>query len=376
MMVFDHKPVIVTDEFRFALLTLLGVEGIGHRRALELVRLFGSPQNVLLAPAGEIASALSVPLSLGRAVVQAGRKPELTQKIIEQLDKVQARMVTFWDDEYPSRLRNIPDPPALLFVKGVSSPLYDYAVAIVGTRAPSEHCMRLGYRIAADLAMQGIAIVSGMAIGIDGKAHEGALDVGGRTVAVLGSGIDVIYPLVHRKLYERIVQQGMVISEVPPGSLAESYHFPQRNRIISGMSLGVLIVEAGLKSGALITARFAIEQGRELFAVPGAAGTHRAAGVNRLIKYGTAVMVESAAEIIEKLKNQLAPVLNISASLTLPQLNDEETKIYNMLEKGPLLVDEIIRTSGLSAVEVNRMLTSMQLRGLVKRIAGARVERA
>ncbi|MBM3326116.1 MAG: DNA-protecting protein DprA [Calditrichaeota bacterium] len=371
----ESGQVNITDEFRLALLVLLGVNGIGHRRAIELARLFGSPQNALLAPAGEIAAALNVPLAVGRAVAQAGRNKEATQKVFERVQKASARLVSYWDVEYPSRLKNIADPPALLFVKGAPSPLYDYAVAIVGTRAPSDHCTRLAQRLAADLAMQGIAVVSGMAVGIDGMAHEGALNAGGRTVAVLGTGIDVIYPSIHRKLYERIVQQGMVISELPPGESAEPHNFPQRNRIISGMSIGVVIVEAGLKSGALITARCAVEQGRELFAVPGAAGTHRAAGVNRLIKDGAAIMIESAAEIVERLKSQLAPVLNVAAALTLPKLSINETKVYNLLEKGPMLIDDIIRNSGLGAVEVNRMLTAMQLRGLVKRIAGARVER-
>ena len=359
-----------------ALLALLSASGVGNRRVLELVKLFGSPEAALAAPAGEVAAALKVPLEVGRAARNAGKKLPEAERLLEKAEKTGARVVTFWDDEYPLRLKRIPDPPVLLYILGEPSPLYDYAVAVVGTRLPSDNGRQITLRIARELAAAGITVVSGMAVGIDSLAHEGALQAGGRTVAVLGSGIDVIYPSTNRRLFERIISQGAVMTEYPPGMRPEAYNFPRRNRLISGLSLGVVIVEAGLKSGALITARLALEQGRELFAVPGAAGMPRSAGVNRLIKDGAAHMVESGAEIIEQLRSQLAPVLNVAATLAVPKLEGGEASVYKLLEEGPLQVDELIRQSGLGAVEINRLLTTMQLKGLVRRLPGARISRA
>ncbi len=337
--------------------------------------MFGSPRDVIASPAGEIAQAVKVPLEVGRAVVKSGRSPQKAEKLLARLDEIEAQLVTFWDEEYPVRLKTINDPPIVLFVKGESSPLYDYSVAVVGTRACSDNAKRVTTRLAGELASSGVTVVSGMALGVDSLAHVGALKAGGRTIAVLGSGIDVIYPSSNRRLYERIVSQGAVMSEYAPGVEPEPHHFPQRNRIISGLCLGVVIVEAGLNSGALITAKLALEQGRELFAVPGSAGLPRTAGVNRLLKEGTATLVENGEDIKEHLRSQLAPVLNISATLSLPKLDKSEARVYNLLEAGPLLIDDLIRRGGTGAVEINRLLTSMQLKGLIRRYPGAKVGR-
>jgi len=360
---------------RVALAALLSAPDVGNRRVLELVKLFGSPEAALAAPAGEIAAAINVHLKVGRGVNRVGRSLEAAEKLVEKAERTGARMVTFWDEEYPVRLKQIHDPPVILYIIGDRSPLYDYAVAVVGTRLPSDNGKQITFRIARELASAGVTVVSGMALGIDSLAHEGALQAGGRTIAVLGSGIDVIYPPSNRRLFERIISQGAVITEYPPGTEPDRHHFPQRNRLISGLSLGVVIVEAGLKSGALITARLALEQGRELFAVPGAAGKPRSAGVNRLIKDSAAHMVESGGEIIEQLRSQLAPVLNVAATLAVPKLEGGEASVYGLLEEGPLSVDELIRQSGLGAIGISRLLTSMQLKGLVRRFPGARIGR-
>ena len=228
------------------MLALLSVDGIGNSRARELVELFGSPGSVLSAPAGEIGAAIKVPLKVGREVVKTGKSLDKQQKVVEKLGHIGARLVTIWDENYPDRLKKIDDPPVALYIKGEYSPLYDYSIAMVGTRVPSDHGRRIALRIAGDLAARGIPIISGMALGIDSLSHHGALQAGGRTIAVLGSGIDVIYPPSNRKLYEMISAQGMVISEYGQGVSPDPHHFPQRNRIISGLSLGVVIVEAGL----------------------------------------------------------------------------------------------------------------------------------
>lgn len=361
---------------QIALIALLSADGIGNARAMELVKLFGSAADVLSAPAGEIAAAIKVPLKVGQSIVKSGRALADSEKVIDRTEAIGGRIVSYWDDEYPTRLKHIPDAPVLLHMMGEQSPLYDYSVAIVGTRAVSDHSKRFTPRIAHELASAGVTVVSGMALGVDSLAHQGALRAGGRTIAVVGSGLDVIYPPSNEKLFGKIVKQGLVITEYPPGSKAEQHHFPQRNRIISGLSIGVIVVEGGKKSGALITAKCAIEQGRELFAVPGAAAMPRSAGVNMLIKDGTAQMVESGEEVIEHLHSQLAPVLNVSATLSLPDLNEIETKIYNLLEGGPKLIDELVRGSGINMVKLNQTITSMQMKGLIQRFAGARIGRA
>jgi len=370
------KPEIKLDRAgRVALLAIKSSINVGNRRTAELVEIFGSPQAVLAAPAGEIAAALSVQLEVGRNIVRSGRVLENAEKVMSAVEKAGAKIVTRWDSEYPSRLKQIADPPVILYVKGETSPLYDFSVAIVGTRVPTENGQRIAFRMGVELAQAGVTVVSGMAAGIDSVAHEGALAGGGRTIAVLGTGVDVVYPTTNRRLYDKIVGQGAIMTEYPPGTGPEPYNFPPRNRIISGISLGSIIVEAGVKSGALITAKSAIEQGRELFAIPGPAGQPRSAGVHRLIKDGAAHMVETAAEVIEHLKSQLAPILNVAASLALPQMPENELKIYNLLESGTKLIDEIIQLSGSTAVDVNRILTSMQLKGLIRRYPGAKVGR-
>lgn len=359
-----------------ALITLLSAGGIGNRRAAELVKLFGSGEAALAAPAGEISAALNVPLEVGRAVTKAGKDRAKAAALLDKAEAHGARILTTFDGDYPARLRTIGDPPVMLYAKGPSSPLYDYAVAVVGTRTPSDHAARIAFRIGADLAAAGVTVTSGMAMGIDSEAHSGALSAGGRTIAVLGTGIDRVYPPTNVKLFNRICEQGMILTEYPPGTGPAPHNFPARNRIVSGISLGVVIVEAGWKSGALITAREAAEQGREVFAVPGPAGLPRSLGVNRLIKEGAGQMVESAADILGALKNQLAPVMNVAATLALPKLPQDEAVIYKLLESNSLLIDEIIQKSKFGAVEVNRLITSMQLKGLIRRLPGARISRA
>ncbi len=372
-----NKPFIDIDRAgKVALIALRASSGIGNKRAVELVNTFGSPQAVLAAPAGEIATVLNVPLEVGRSVVKSGRAQERAIKVVESAEKIGAKIVTLWDAEYPSRLKQIFDPPVILYVKGETSPLYDFSVAVVGTRVPTENGQRIAFRMGVELAQAGVTVISGMALGIDSVAHEGALAGGGRTIAVLGTGVDVVYPPSNRRLYDKIATQGAIMTEYVPGTGPEPHNFPPRNRIISGISLGSVIVEAGIKSGALITAHSAIEQGRELFAVPGMAGQPRSAGVHRLIKDGAAHMVETAAEVIAHLKSQLAPVLNVAASLALPQMPENELKLYKLLESGSKLVDELIQQSASNAVEINRLLTSMQLKGLIKRYPGAKVGRA
>lgn len=356
-------------------MTIRQTEGIGNKRTFQLLRMFESPENVLSAPAGELASVLNIQVNAAKKITDTLRDLRPAEKMMEKLEQISGRLVTYWDDGYPERLKSIPDPPVIIYFLGEQSPLYEYSVSIVGTRVPSDHAKGITIRLAGELAAAGITIVSGMALGIDSLAHEGAIKAGGRTIAVLGSGIDVIYPPSNKQLYHKIVQKGAVISEYPPGVEPFAGNFPSRNRIISGISLGTVVVEAGGKSGALITARLALEHGRELFAVPGPAGSPRNAGTNRLIKESAAFMIENADEIVDHLRSKLAPVLNVSAALVLPDLNEQESDVYKLLEEGPRFIDDIIQSTGCSPMEVNRMLTSMQMKGLIRRYAGSRIGR-
>lgn len=357
------------------LIALASVSDIGNKRIIRLIELFDTPERILSAPAGEISNVLKVPISVGKEVAKAGRNLEKAEKILSRTESLGARYISIWDEDFPSRLKKIPNPPFAIYFLGETSPLYDYSLAIVGTRTASSHGLRLSFSISREIASCGVTIVSGMATGVDTKAHEGALEAGGRTIAVLGSGIDVIYPSSNRKLYEKIVQRGAVISEYPPGMDPDTHHFPQRNRIISGISIGTAVIEAGHKSGALITAKIAIEQGRELFACPGNAGLLKNAGTNKLLKEGVSHFVENGQDIIDILRSQLAPILNISAALTLPDMNETEMKLYKLLENGARQIDDIVRNIGKSIIEVNQVMTSMQIKGIIRQIPGARIER-
>ena len=295
-----------------------------------------------------------------------------------------ARLVRHGDAAYPERLRAIPDPPPVLYARGSPETAGYAAVGVVGTRAPSEYGREMTRLLCRGLAAAGIVVVSGMARGIDGEAHETALSAGGATVAVLGSGVDVAYPPEHRDLCRRIEENGAVLSEHPPGTPPLPHHFPARNRIISGLSLGVVVVEATERSGSLITARWALEQGREVFAVPGPAGSSRSRGPHRLIREG-AKLVEDVADIIEEIAPQLAaePAFAPGPSTSAADgpadasggrvpLEGPARAILLDLEAGPLQVDDVIRRTGLPAQQVCEVLLEMELQGLLRQLPGMR----
>lgn len=283
------------------------------------------------------------------------------------------RIVPFIDPCYPARLRAIADPPPLLYIKGEISAADEKAVAIVGSRSASDYGRKVARNICRGLASLGFTVVSGMARGIDGAAHESALDGGGRTIAVLGSGVDRIYPPEHEGLSERIARQGAVISELPLGARPVAFNFPARNRLISGLSLGVVVVEATEKSGSLITAAHALEQNREIFAVPGEVGSSRSRGAHRLIRQG-AKLVENADDIIEEIAPQLARPEGASRRRrVLPQnCSDDTRKIFGLLQERILQIDEVIETSGLSSAQVSQILLELELQGFLRQLPGKR----
>jgi DNA processing protein len=288
-------------------------------------------------------------------------------KELERVTRAGARIITWDDAAYPPRLRHIYNPPFVLYVLGEMVPEDEWALAVVGTRRMSAYGRQATRVLVDGLARGGVTVVSGLARGIDAQAHLAALEAGGRTIAVLGCGVDITYPPEHRKLTEKIIGSGALLSEFPLGTRPEARNFPPRNRIISGISLGVLIVEAGLSSGAMITANYAAEQGREVFAVPGNVFNKGSKGVNRLIQDG-AKLVLTAEDIMEELNLTMLDQ-QIEAQVAIPE-DETEAQLLSYLSAESLHVDELRQRSGLPIAKVSSTLTLMELKGLVRQVGG------
>lgn len=359
-----------------AWLTLQAVAGVGDRTLLKLIQAIGPPQAVLNAAIDELVHE-GCSLELAESI-RRGPESEARRQIdrqVTQVERLKITTTTVFDRSYPARLRAIPDPPPLLYVSGGLLPQDDVAVAIVGGRRATSSGRIVTEEIAKELAACGVTIVSGLARGIDAAAHRGALNGKGRTIAVLGCGIDRTYPPEHQTLRRSIESHGAVISELPMGAAPQSHHFPRRNRIISGLSLGVLVGEAAIDSGSLITAKLALEQGRDVFAVPGSIKEHACRGSNRLIKEG-ARLVEEARDILEDLLPQIDARQRASLCLdgtpadTYAPLRKEEMAVYEALSYESQSVDAVIERTGLSAAQVAATLLSLELSGRIRQLAG------
>jgi DNA processing protein len=287
---------------------------------------------------------------------------------LEQVEKAGITLLTWDDPAYPTYLREIPTPPPLLYLQGDLQEVDRFAVAVVGTRRLTGYGRQVTRDLVAGLVQNGVTIVSGLARGIDAIAHKTALEMGGRTLAVLGSGLDCIYPTENRPLAQKIAAgQGAVISEYGLGVQPEAKNFPPRNRIISGLSLGVVVVEAGERSGALITTKFAVEQDREVFAVPGNITSPASKGPNQLIQQG-AKLVSGVEDILEELNLQMV-VEQTAVQLALPQ-SAEEVVLYAHLSAQPVHVDELCHLTGMSSSAISSTLTLMELKGMVRQVGG------
>lgn len=360
-----------------ALLVLSQLSGIGERRRERLLGAFGTARAALAVPESEWPAVVG----LGADAVAAARRSADWQRARGQLASLQARggRATLLQEEgYPHPLRQLTSPPPVLFALGgpaLTEP--GVCVALVGTRRPSRSGTVVARRLAAGLAVRGVCVVSGMARGIDAAAHEGALEARGRTIAVLGSGVDVVTPVSNSHLYARIERQGTVVSDLPPGAPASTHTFPRRNRIISGLSLGIVVVEAPRVSGALITARNAVEQGRRLFAVPGDVAGGKSAGCHRLIREG-AQLVEGADEIVEALRPSLPADFELTSPAIVPApdlacaLEPQQRRVLARLGVEPLPVDALAAASGLRAPEILDVLSRLELAGLVDQLPGKR----
>lgn len=300
--------------------------------------------------------------------------PDINNDLLA-LNKINAHALTIDDPAYPFSLKNIHDPPPVLFVKGDLVPEDNRAIAIVGTRQPSRYGLAIAEKIACQLAQGGLTVVSGLALGIDTAAHQGALRANGRTIAVLGSGIDKIAPLTNSALAEKIERHGAVVSEFPLGQEPDKWTFPQRNRIIAGLSLGVIVVEGHYDSGAMITAKQALEQGREVFAVPGNVEIEQSKGPHWLIKQG-AKLVESVEDVLEELKFQMPndkSQINLKSQISKikpANLSPDEEKIFALLSEEPKQLDAIAFEAGWPVQQASACLTLLEIKKLVRQLPG------
>jgi DNA processing protein len=344
------------------------IPGIGRVRFSKLEQHFGKLERAWQASATELETAGLDSRSI-EAVVSNRPKISLDAEM-EKLERYKVTVLTYKDEAYPFRLKEIYEPPPVIYVRGSLTPEDDWCLAVVGTRRPTYYGREVSEQIAGDLARNRITIVSGLAKGIDVTAHRAALDSGGRSIAVFGCGLDIVYPREHVKLARQIMENGALISEFPLGTTPRRENFPLRNRIMSGLSLGVLVVEAGEVSGALITAGHALEQNREVFAVPGSVLSAVSRGTNRLIQEG-AKLVSGANDILEELNLTMA-VQQIEVKELVPATETESTilQILRNLSPEPTHIDEVGHQSRLPIATVSSALSMMELKGMVKQVGG------
>jgi DNA processing protein len=361
-------------EERQAWVVLGGLLDVGSKRCQLLVERFGSAREALAADRKMWIEVVGEKVAQGATV-----GPESWERAAGQLraiEKFGGRLLTLADEEYPVLLREIAQPPPVLFALG--EPVLDLpGVAIVGPRKASRYGLDVAGRLARGLAEAGLCVVSGMAAGIDTAAHRGALEGGGRTVAVLGCGVDVVYPAPNAELHRRIRKQGAVISEFPMGAQPDRGSFPRRNRIISGLSLGVVVVEAPERSGSLITMRYAAEQGRDLFAVPGSVLEGRNTGCHRLIIDG-ATLVEKAEDILEELHHWEIGKERVERPVAQPEppLSEAQQRIFSLLDREPCHVDQLAEQAEMGTADLLGVLLELELDGRVAQLPGKQFARA
>lgn len=354
----------------FYWLALSFISGLGSTLIRRLIDRFETPERVFHASKREL---LEIE-GLGEKLIEKiknGPEEKLVENELSLLKGVGGDIITIKDVNYPKRLKEIYDPPPILYIRGSLKEDDELAISIVGSRKTNPYGRWITEKISRELARHGITIVSGMARGIDAIAHMGAISEGGRTIAVLGCGIDVVYPSENRALFNEIIDHGAIISEFPMKSLPEGGHFPRRNRIISGLSLGVVVVQANQGSGSLITANYALEQGREVFAIPGNVGAEGSRGTNQLIKQG-ARLVESSEDILEEILPQWKREKGEDREEKRPKIDlaEDERIIYELLDENPLDIDTIIRESRFDAGKVSSLLLDLELRGLISQWPG------
>jgi len=340
------------------------IPGVGRVRYQALVGRFGSLADAWSAGPADLRSA-GLEDRIVRAIV--AERPNLDpDSELERLEKHGVRALTWNDDAYPALLKEIDDPPPVLYVRGDLSSADEWAVSVVGTRRPTPYGRQVAEEISYQLASNRICVVSGLARGVDAIAHRAAIQAGGRTIAVLACGLDIVYPPEHAKLAREIMEHGALISDYPLGTQPRGDYFPRRNRIMSGVSLGVLVVEGDVKSGALITARLALDQNRDVFAIPGSIFSPQSRGTNAIIQKGEAKLVQTVEDVLEELNLTMVP--HQMEMQELMPATDTEAGLLRHITKEPVHIDEVCRQSGLPVSTVSSVLAMMELKGLIKQM--------
>ncbi len=355
----------------FAALNL--IDGVGPVRVRQLLELFGGPQAILSASREQLLRARGIGEDTAEAIVTWEKTIDLAAEL-KRISDFGCHLLIQSDPEYPELLRQIYDPPIVLYVKGRLLSKDKNAVAMVGSRMTTHYGVETARKLAYQLAYLGVTVVSGGARGIDSAAHQGALSAKGRTLAILGTGINLVFPPENAELYERIAANGALVTQFPFNRRGDKQSFPIRNRIVAGMTLGTVVVEANLTSGSLITANFSNEYGRQVFAVPGRIDSPRSKGCHELIKKG-AKLCEGAEDILSEFEylfppSNKPPSAAVTGQLPALELSDNEKKVYDSLSEESLSIDEVIRNSGLPASATSVALLSLEMKRLVKQLPG------
>ena len=353
---------------------LLSVEGIGPGKIRSLLAKFKTVNNIFTAGYPELLKTPGISKNLAGRIIKSNLlKKKVRDKTLAELDRLnrmKASFMTIWDDDYPYLLKKIYAPPLILYYKGSMDKRDEYSVSIVGTRKPTSYGIIQTEKLTSELAAQKITIVSGLARGIDSITHAASLKNSTRTIAVIGSGLDVVYPPENKKLFEQIYENGMIISEYNLGTKPDAQNFPKRNRIISGLSLGCIVIETGITGGAMQTAAFALEQNREVFAVPGNLGVKQSEGTNLLIQRGEAKLIRSAEDALVELNLKLKPIGKKGAGRKHEELNLFEEKILSALDSEALHIDKISALTELNVSDCLVHLLTLEFKGLVKQLPG------
>jgi len=357
------------------LINLNAVPGVGSTRLRALVAHYRTTENIFKASIKELSSVDGIDYKTAKNIL-GYTNFKFGEYQVKKAEADGIKIVSFWDEKYPENLKRIYDPPVCLYIKGELKKQDRFAISIVGSRLPTSYGKIVVEKFSKDLVKKGITIVSGLARGIDTLSHWAALQGEGRTYAVLGSGLDKIYPPENKKLAENIYKHGALISEFCLGTAPDAKNFPRRNRIIAGLSLGTIVVEAGIKSGALLTANYALEQNREIFAVPGSIISTRSAGTNQLIKDG-ANLVSNVNDVISELEPKLKFLLKKEPENNIPKnLSEIEEKILKALSDKPIHIDKLSPKIGKSTAEVLSLLLPLEFKDLVKQLPGKLFVRA
>lgn len=353
---------------RDMLIWLNNIEGINNRNISKIIDCFHDIRELW-----DLSYSRIEKLPIGKRAkinMKKNMNIDYLNQVKENAYKKEINIMTSFDKEYPIRLKNTPDPPYVLYIKGRLKENDVNSISVVGTRKPTPYGIYAVEKLVSELSEYGITVVSGMASGIDTYAHLTSLKENNRTIAVLGTGVDTIYPSHNTNLYHKIIENGAVISEFPLGTKGLPYNFPQRNRIISGLSLGTLVIEAEERSGTLITVSHCLEQGREVFAVPGCINSSFSKGTNNLIRDG-AKLVDNAIDIVEELR-ELRNIDRICNDIPdkFNKLGDDEMKVLNIIKKSPADIDQIARVSGMDISKLSGIITVLEIKGNIKRTGG------